>query len=287
MPAPKRQFTERHMKKETLAQLAQETLQILEAGAYTTPAGRRVELAAAVAASIAGTRLHREDTTRGVPRIRESAMRLSVTAETTFEAIVRMHRAGVGELAALNFASARKPGGGFLGGAQAQEEALARSSTLYPCLLTQPEYYERNRGSDSLLYLDLLIYAPRVAFFRTDAGALLESPVLASIITSPAPNAGAVRQNQPENLPRVPEVLLRRAMQVLAVAEREGVERLILGAWGCGVFRNDPRMVARTFASLLRGDGAFARSFSEVVFAIYDNTPERSTLAAFRAELET
>lgn len=276
------------MKKNFRAQIAQETLQILEAGAYTTPTGGRVDLAASVAASVAGTKLYREDTTRGAPRIRDAATRLSVTAETTFEAIARLNLEGSGAdgLAALNFASARNPGGGFLGGAQAQEEALSRSSALYPCLLTQPEYYERNRAGRSLLYLDLLIYAPRVAFIRDDAGVLLESPVFASVITSPAPNAGAVARNQPEDLPRVPEVLLRRATQVLAVAEREGVERLILGAWGCGVFRNDPGMVARTFASLLRGDGAFARSFSEVVFAIYDNTPERTTLAAFRAELE-
>src|SRR5262249_60941792 len=89
---------------------------------------------------------------------------------------------------ALNFASARNPGGGFLGGAKAQEEDLARRSALYACLLTQRPYYDANRAERSLLYTDHIIYSPSVPFFRDRALDLVESPFCASIITAPAPN---------------------------------------------------------------------------------------------------
>src|SRR5262249_27235149 len=155
--------------------------------------------------------------------------------------------------------SAKNPGGGFLNGSLAQEEALACASGLYPCLLAAPEYYERNRANRSALYLDLAIFSPRVPFFRNDAGILLEKPVLASVITDPAPNAGAVAQNEPRNLQHVESVLKRRAELILQIAAAHQVERLVLGAWGCGVFRNDPNVVASTFAELLAPNGSYAR----------------------------
>ncbi|HEY1110323.1 MAG TPA: TIGR02452 family protein [Opitutaceae bacterium] len=267
------------------AAIAQATLRVIEDGGYQAPDGRSVALRAAINAARAGTRLYRAE---AVP-LGEAAMRrqtrITVTEETTCEAIVRMAAEARGHLAALNFASARNPGGGFLGGAQAQEEALARSSALYPCLCTQQAtYYEPNRANRSLLYLDLAIFSPGVPFFRDDAGNLLPQPALASVITAPAPNAGAVQNNQPRDVEKIEPTLRRRAEFVLAIAAQEKVERLILGAWGCGVFRNDPAMVARAFGDLLLRGGRYADVFSEVVFAIYDRTSSRGTLQAFKSE---
>jgi uncharacterized protein (TIGR02452 family) len=74
---------------------------------------------------------------------------------------------GVDDPVVLNFASARNVGGGFLNGARAQEEDLARSCGLFRCLETQPEYYEVNRRTASLLYTDHIIYSPRVPWFRS------------------------------------------------------------------------------------------------------------------------
>ena len=71
---------------------------------------------------------------------------ITLARETTLQALARLANTGGGHLACLNFASAKNPGGGFLGGAQAQEESLARSSALYPCLLEQRDHYERNRA---------------------------------------------------------------------------------------------------------------------------------------------
>jgi uncharacterized protein (TIGR02452 family) len=168
-----------------------------------------------------------------------------------------------------------------LTGAQAQEEALARSSALYPCLLQAPQYYERNRANRSTIYLDLVIYSPLVPFFRNDEGVLLEQPALASVITAPAPNAGAVLQNEPQNAGAIEPALRRRAELVLTIARAHGIERLILGAWGCGVFRNDPKLVATVFADMLKPTGKFAGAFQQVTFAVFDRSVGEATYWAF------
>lgn len=267
------------------AAIAQDTLHVIERGCYVAADSRTVELRDVIESAKAGTRSYDRAVLERPLTGPRRATRIEVTAETTCEAIVRLRRESNSHLCALNFASARNPGGGFLGGAQAQEEALARSSALYPCLLTQQAtYYEPNRAQRSLLYLDVAIFSPGVPFFRDDAGTLLPEPALCSIITSPAPNAGAIANNQPKKLAAVAPTLRQRAEIVLAIAAAEEVDRLILGAWGCGVFRNDPALVAHTFAELLLGEGRFAAVFKQVIFAIYDRTPTRATLAAFEQQ---
>lgn len=253
-------------------QIAADTLSILDAGGYTLPSGW-VSVAEAQARSLAGTTLYTPDEVRRLTRAHlpspRHRTRVSVTSESTLECCARL--AGAPGLAALNFASAKNPGGGFLGGAQAQEESLARSSGLYPTLLRCPDYYEANRRSGTLLYTDHLIRSPDVPVFRHDDGSLRSEPYTVTFLTSPAPNAGeASRRGEG---PGVLPTLVRRAEQVLAVASDAGDRTLVLGAWGCGVFRNDPDQVARVFADLL--GGAYAGAFEEVVFAILGRRDDR------------
>ncbi len=266
---------------------AKETVAICEAGFYVAPSGKKVEIADSLEKAMAGTTLHSPETEplpEAVGRLSSAA--ITVTNETTVSALARLARtAGDQHIGCLNFASAKNPGGGFLTGAQAQEEALARSSGLYQCLLQAPQYYERNRANRSTIYLDMLIYSPLVPFFRGDEGVLLEEPIFASVITAPAPNAGAVAQNEPVNLTRIEEVLKRRADLVLTVAQNHKIDDFVLGAWGCEVFRNDPGMVARIFADLLKASGKFANVFSQVIFAVYDRTPDVATYEAFEKTL--
>jgi uncharacterized protein (TIGR02452 family) len=269
------------MSRDKRAMTAKQTVAICEAGFYNAPSGKRMSIADELAKAQAGTVLYSPERPP-VAQLSEAtrATRFEVRNETTFRALARLATSS-GHMACLNFASAKNPGGGFLNGSLAQEEALACASGLYPCLLREPEYYERNRSNRSALYLDLAIFAPLVPFFRDDAGALLEKPVLASVITSPAPNAGAIAQNEPANLRQVEPTLKRRSAQVLAIASAQKVDRLVLGAWGCGVFRNDPRTVARIFAELLKPPGKFAGVFDEVVFAVFDRSESRATYRAF------
>ena len=100
------------------------------------------------------------------------------------------------------------------------------------------------------------------------------------MITAPAPNAGVVLSRESDALPRIEAALRRRAGLVLAVAADNGHRTVLLGAWGCGVFRNDPALVADAFGKWLESD-KFAGAFDRAVFAIYDSSKDQATLSAF------
>ncbi|QKW37718.1 TIGR02452 family protein [Actinomadura sp. NAK00032] len=261
---------------------AQETVAILERGDYTAPSGRTVPIADGLARAVEGTVLYRpQELDALLARLPEGgteATRIEVTGETTLAAARRLCGGGTDPLA-LNFASAKNPGGGFLNGAHAQEEGLARSSGLYTSLLSAREFYDFHREQRDLLYSDHMIYSPGVPVFRDDAGRLLDEPYGVAFLTSPAPNRGAIRDGAAAE--RIPAVLRLRARKVLAVALARGHGRLVLGAWGCGVFRNDPAEVARAFAEPLRPGGEFAGRFEHVVFAVWDTAQGSPRQAAF------
>jgi len=248
-----------------LEQVAVETLAICERGSYVAPSGRVVDIADAITEAIDGTELFTPRALAQLSVERGAAPRIEVTDETTQIAAERLvAREHADDLVLLNYASARNPGGGFLGGAKAQEEDLARCSALYPCQLTQRAYYEANRGQSSMLYTDHMIYSPRVPFFRTHGrDAPMEDPFLASVITAPAPNAGEALRRDTEAGSEIRETLFRRARYVIAVAAARKHRTVLLGAWGCGVFRNDPVEVAEAFAVAIA-----EASLDRVVFAV-------------------
>ncbi|MCE9578776.1 MAG: TIGR02452 family protein [Deltaproteobacteria bacterium] len=267
----------------SLAGVAKHTLAIVADRGYVAPSGARRDLGPALDRAIGGTRLYRPAELRALvdaPGRGGGAPTIEVTAETTCAAARRL--AATGPVLALDFASAKNPGGGFLGGARAQEEDLARCSALYTCQLTARAYYDANRACDSMLYTDHVIYSPAVPFFRDDRLDLLEHPYLCAVITAPAPNAGEALRRDPRAHAAIAETLARRAAMVLAVAAAHGERRLVLGAWGCGVFRNEPVAVSAVFASLLASP-RFAGAFDHVAFAIFSRGAAQPTLAAFRA----
>jgi uncharacterized protein (TIGR02452 family) len=271
----------------SLTDIAKETLQILETGKFVSTTGDVISFSIEQQLAEKNTKLYRPQEVadlldRKIPSDRPSSLVIEVTEETTQVAAHRLVMSeGCRDLVLLNFASARNPGGGFINGAKAQEEDLARCSGLYPCLLTQPEYYEVNRGRDSLLYADYLIYSPQVPWFRVRSRELLDRYFLASVITAPAPNAGQVLRRHPDAMPEIDLALRQRAGYVLAVARDNGHRSLLLGAWGCGVFRNDPQMVADAFGCWLESPH-FHGAFDRVVFGIYDSSKTKDTLTAFQ-----
>lgn len=253
--------------------IARETVAMAEAGHFVHPDAGVVTIGDKVAAAVAGTKHWLPGEPLTLDGSNKDAPLVEVTHESTLKAAQR-----VGEGAAcLVFASAKNPGGGFLGGAQAQEESIARSSALYPCLLTVPEYYSFHRAQKDLRYSDRVIYSPSVPVFRDDKGNLLGQPYTTTFLTAAAPNLGAIQRNQPHHAPTVPEVLQRRATRVLQVAAAHGHRTLVLGAWGCGVFRNDPATVAHAFAVALKA----VNRFDHVVFAIYDRVSGTPVYSAF------
>ena len=278
------------MNRQQRLDIAAETVRIVEAGHYTAANGRRNDIAADVAACVAATRLFQpaelqalQERVRAEPAA-AAALRIEVVNETTLAGAAQLLAESDTPVVALNFASAKHPGGGFLTGAQAQEESLARSSALYASLQRAPQYYEQHRRSPSLLYTDAMILSPQCPVFRDDAGRLLPQAQLLSFITAAAPNAGAIADNRPDELPSIAATLQRRAGYVLALAAAQGYRRLVLGAWGCGVFRNDSQQVARVFADLLYSP-AWQGRFEQVRFSVLDSSAAKPTLRAFEAAL--
>lgn len=278
------------MNRDQRAALAQQTIGILESGYYVAPSGRRVEIGADLRFAVSNSRLYRPaDFPSLVSGGELSApfveQRIEVTSETTLEAACRLVSSGDGEPCCLNFASAKNPGGGFLSGSQAQEESLARSSGLHACLLRHMEMYEYNRGLQTSLYSDHMIYSPGVPVFRDDDGQLLERPYKVSFISAPAVNAGAARKTEPTAVPLIGPTMKARLEKLLWVAAGHGHRTLILGAWGCGVFGNDPSEVGELFARALGPVGKFQGHFDRVVYAVYDRTPAQEVLSSFRKGL--
>jgi uncharacterized protein (TIGR02452 family) len=260
------------------AELGQETVRILEAGSYRSPAGKVVDLRDLLRRAVAGTRSYPPDQGVPAPQPGNRSTQFEVTNETTLSAARRLADEGQ-RFAALNFASAKHPGGGFLTGSRAQEESLARSSGLYACLAGKAMYTFHTSRADPL-YTAYAIYSPDVPVFRTDDGQLLEEPWLCSFLTCAAVNARAVLQRNPSRRPEIRQAMAERIDRVLALLALHDHPTLLLGAWGCGAFGNDTEEIANLFRAALTGP--YAGVFDRVVFAITDWSAERRFIGPFQ-----
>jgi uncharacterized protein (TIGR02452 family) len=275
--------------------IAYETLHIMDTGGYQNNRNESVDIAAALQHAIANTIHYRPEDFTKVFTERDQQLKaaapfnthITVTGETTFGAARRLIvEEGLTDVCCLNFASAKNPGGGFLGGAQAQEEALSRASGLYACLKSKQAMYDINRANHTCLYTDNMIYSPLVPVFRDDHDALLDQPYHVSVITAPAVNKGAIRNNEPARLNEIAGVMLGRIEKLLSLAVAQKQTTLILGAWGCGVFRNSAAEVAHWFAHHLQENEIFKNAFANVVFAVYESSEKSQNLTAFKNKFQ-
>ncbi|MGA0134683.1 MAG: TIGR02452 family protein, partial [Opitutales bacterium] len=256
--------------------LGEEAVHVARCGRYALPeGGTEVVIDAEIGRAVERTVHYPPGHVHAEPRPGVAATEFEVTNETTLSA-ARRHRARGLAPAALNFASATSPGGGFLSGARAQEEYLCRSSSLHACLVSSP-MYALHHALDDPLYTDAMSYSPDVPVFRGDDHAMIPDPWTLRIITSAACLATEVpRLDQPKIAP----VMEARIRKVLSVAQCHGHDSLVLGAWGCGAFGNDGNLIAGLFHRALTED--FKGAFSSVTFAIVDSTPDGRFIGPFR-----
>lgn len=179
---------------------------------------------------------------------------------TTVEALEIIGRDKV--YAVLNFASAKTPGGGVLRGTVAQEEALARVSTLQPVIKQCVDFYKNPTCAPE--YSDKIIYSKPIYVFKNDYGHDIE-PIKCEVITCAATNYSF----SDFNLKHHTKIMTRRFNKVLRSAIENNQRNIILGAWGCGVFKNPPDVNAQIFKSVLERYPTF---FDDIVFAIPDDT---------------
>ena len=224
--------------------------------------------------------------------------KIVVSKKRTFEAAYGYKDTGL-SVAVLNFASASNPGGGVVHGSSAQEECLCRCSTLYFNLNENSNwenFYMPHRRDGNPLHNDDIIYTPGVVVFKSDAA---YPKLLAerdwqklNVITCAAPNLRERPSNRYNSGDGFAAVNIsdadlqalheKRARRILDVAAFGQNDALILGAFGCGAFRNDPQAVAKAYADALT---EYKGYFRHIEFAVYCQPREIANYDAFRRAL--
>lgn len=239
------------------------------------------ELIEAVEKSIANQFMVAEEDNIDQPIPNEINTRYIVSGKRSFEAA----KAYSGKkVAVLNYANNHSIGGAPFS-AGAQEESLCRCSTLLPCLeAMRAPFYLKHRNQYTLHEMDFmgnddLIYTPDVVVFKTDERTIpiypqmmeRESWYKVNVITCAAPQMMSIAKI-PDNY----EVMVRsRIKKILDVAAKEGNEVVILGAWGCGAFKNPVEIVSRIFVNLVKN-----YNFEIVEFALATMNDVRSSAFA-------
>ena len=201
----------------------------------------------------------------------------------------------------LNFASATNPGGGVVNGSSAQEECLCRCTTLYPCLNNDAlweAFYAPHRKTANPLYNNDCIYTPGVRVFKSDTN--FPEPLVqkdwwnVNVLTCAAPNlrerpSNAMNPHAGDKAEKITsaeleKLLMARIRCIFEIAVANGNEVLILGAFGCGAFRNPPEIVASVFNKVMQD---YLCYFEIIEYAVFHTEREVANYEAFCKEIRT
>lgn len=190
---------------------------------------------------------------------------IEIRNETTIRAALRMVvEEGKKNVCALNFANAFHPGGGVLHSANAQEESICRSSALYYSLIQKNDFYEYHKEIDTNIASNYLIFSPDCPTWKIDNLEVLDHPFLVSYVTS-----AAVHNFNAQSREEIKMIHDERIKAILCCAICNGVKNIILGAFGCGAFRNSPEDVSQSFKHWLI-DENLKDYFESISFSIIE-----------------
>lgn len=273
------------MNKQERIMVFEETMQLCQ---------ENIRLRKSIEHSIGNQRIYWDgETVEKVSVPERGAPKLLLTEKRTLEAAAPYARQGK-KVCCLNYASYVTPGGGVRRGAGAQEESLCRISTLYPAISDKNSagaFYEEHHLEIAMKKLqgteepvrwnsDDCIFTPGVTVLREDTHDCRLMPeedwYETDIITCCAPDFRHFYGEIDEA--KLERVLLKRIRHVLQVAAAHGEEILILGALGCGVFRNPPDFMAAAFQFALE---EFGPCFETVEFALGQNSAWKENYSAF------
>lgn len=255
--------------------IAQETLNILNEGKYECN-GKEINISSEMKESEKETFLVKYDDSIHISKeihnfVKEDQKKttIEIINETTLQGARRLTKK-FKKVAVLNFASAKNAGGGFIKGSNAQEESLARSSSLYNSI-KDSEYYEINKLiKNKCVYTDSIIYTPKCVVFRDDTtNDLLKTPYQIDVLTCPAVNAKACKKNGICSIEKVEKLMKKRVKRIIQLAIKEKSEAIILGSYGTGVFGNDVLFIATLFKKLITEE--YPNYFDHVCFSIIGN----------------
>lgn len=207
---------------------------------------------------------------------------ITVSGDRSYQAAMRLHKDNPdAKIAVMNFANAFHAGGGVTKGSSAQEECLCRTSTLYPLLYRRTlrdSFYMHHHDLNTSKATDSLVYTEGVIICKTDEDLPKRMPredwVTVDVITIAAPDlrdksnihAPLVNGGTYMNDAELFGYHVKRAIHMLTCAAAKGADILVLGAFGCGAFQNNPEVVARAYKTALL---EFPKVFRQIEFAVY------------------
>ena len=252
------------------------------------------ELSASVLNSKKHTKIFWEDDYPEFDSSKVCDTEVTVTGDRSYQAAMRLAVENKGcKIAVMNFANAFHPGGGVTMGASAQEECLCRTSTLYPLLdreILKRTYYEHHRKLKTPKATDALVYTEDVVICKTDEDLPKRLPreqwVKVDVITVAAPDlrnmsnryAPLVNGGTNMNNAELFGYHVKRAIHVLTCAAAKEADILVLGAFGCGAFQNDPEVVARAYKVAI---AEFPKVFRKIEFAVYCSPTDMKNFETF------
>lgn len=225
--------------------------------------------------------------------------KITVTMNRSYEAAMLLHKEQPdSKIAVMNFANAFHAGGGVTSGCSAQEECLCRTSTLYPLLhrrSLRDTFYKHHHTLKTPKASDALIYTEGVVICKTDEDIprkmQKEDWVMVDVITIAAPDLRVVSNRvvplvATDTMMNDAELFgyhVKRAIHMLTCAAAKGADTLVLGAFGCGAFQNNPEVVARAYKVALE---EFPKVFKRIEFAVYCPPGDDRNYQEFRRRFE-
>ena len=240
--------------------------------------------------SISNTKIYSPKDYPDLKRVPRRQPSISITKKRTFESALDMHDLNPeAKICVLNFASPINPGGGVAKGSSAQEECLCRCSTLYGVLNKRyiwKNYYEPNRENNNPLNDDTVVYTPDIVICKTDESEpkrlAQRSFVRVDVVSCAAPNLRKVADDEYSFLDLY-STHYGRAKHILHVMALNRANNIVLGAFGCGAFKNDPNIVAQAWNDALAD---YMGYFDVIEFAIYCNRWDTDNYDAFKRHIK-
>lgn len=170
-----------------------------------------------------------------------------------------------GKTCVLNMASYKRPGGGVARGARAQEECLFRCSNLSEVI--SQDFYPLE--DNTCLYTKDAVFFKDFNYYWMDA-VTVDVITIAALRLSATVGSDGIPNYEPDDKELYENLTKNKIRLMISMAAKNGVKNIILGAWGCGVFNNDPQTMANYFKEILIGEG-YSSYFDNVIFAIIND----------------
>lgn len=187
---------------------------------------------------------------------------ISVINSDTVSALVDYYQSG--KTCVLNMASYQRPGGGVYNGAKAQEECLFRCSNLSSVIGT--DHYPLKESE--------ALYTTGAVFFK-DVNYDYMQDITCDVVTLPALRLSGVLDTRgniyhQSRGTEYRDITKNKIRLMLSLAHNMNCKNIILGAWGCGVYGNDPEIISGYFHEVLVSE-CYSSLFNKVIFAIIND----------------